>query len=249
MLKYGLNCSSDAAISLACYTTCMATVPRLTTRDTVMVLVGAIVAVVLGGLFMVAQSKQTVIPYSDAGITAKWIPPTVRHWDKTINEMSKRYDIDADLIAIIMTMESGGNPKAKSEAGAIGLMQVMPSTAKDIATRYLKTPVDKYDLYDPRTNIEFGTAYLALFRDEFGSTQHAPDYTRTIELVAAGYNGGGTASNAIEQGEGLENTETVIYSRDAFNMYRERVSDKSWTFERWKERGGTRLLDEAAKNQ
>jgi hypothetical protein len=41
----------------------------------------------------------------------------------------------------------------------------------------------------------------------------------------------------------------VIYSRDAFNMWRERHAGNSPTFDRWKERGGQRLIDAAKKNQ
>jgi hypothetical protein len=221
----------------------------LSPRDFIMLLLGAVLAVIIGGLVMFTQNHQTVIPYQTAGITAPWIPPTVRHWDKQINEMAKKYDIDANLIAIIMTMESGGNPKARSAADARGLMQVTPLTAGDISQKFLKEPRNTYDLYDPATSIEFGTAYLAWLRDEFGTIQQGPDYTRTVELVAAGYNGGAGTANALEQGEGLRDTEPVIYSRDAFNMWRERVSKTSPTFDRWKERGGSSLLEAAAKSQ
>ena len=214
-----------------------------------MAIVGGLLAVTVGVVIMLAQNAQTIIPYQDAGITAAWIPPTVKRWEQPIEEMSKKYNINANLVAILMTMESGGDPNAKSEVGATGLMQIMPTTAADIAKQHLKEPVQKYELEDPKTNIEFGVAYLAMLRDEFGSMQHAPDFTRTVELVAAGYNGGGGTANALEKGEGLRDPQPVIYSRDAFNMWRERVSAKSPTFDRWKERGGDKLLADAAKFQ
>ena len=94
----------------------------------------------------------------------------------------------------------------------------------------------------------FGTAYLALLRDEFGTTAQGPSWNATVELIAAGYNGGPGASNSLEKGEGLRDPQTVIYSRDAFNMWRERHAASSPTFERWKERGGYILLDKA-KNE
>lgn len=221
----------------------------ITFRDGIMVLVGAVLTLIIGGVTMSMLNKEPVLAYQESGVTVAWIPPTVRHWDKTVNEMAKRYDLDANLVAIIMTMESGGNPKAKSEVGATGLMQLMPATAGDIAKMYVKEPVTKYDLTNPRTNIEFGTAYLAMLRDQYGSQQHAPDFTRSVELIATAYNAGFGAANALEAGEGLRDTQPVIYSRDAFNMYRERVSKTSPTFDRWKERGGTDLLDAAVKNQ
>ncbi len=205
------------------------------------------VAVTLAGMFTAdyIRNKQTPLPYQPGGITAKWIPGSVRHWQNTINEMGKKYNVDPNLIAIIMTMESGGSAKAESEAGAKGLMQITPLTGGDIAAKFLKEPVKKYDLMDPRTNIEFGTAYLAYLRDTFGTAKQGPEWTTTVELVAAGYNGGPGTASALEKGEGLRDTQPVIYSRDAFNMWRERNAAKSPTFERWAERGGSRLLDAA----
>ena len=128
-------------------------------------------------------------------------------------------------------------------------MQLTPPTAKDVAAKYLKKPVTKYNLQDPRTNIEFGTAYLALLRDEFGEVNQGPSWDKTVELVAAGYNGGPLASNHLDRGLGLHDAQTVVYSRDAFNMWRERHAKSSPTFDRWKERGGQRLIDDAKKQK
>jgi soluble lytic murein transglycosylase len=157
--------------------------------------------------------------------------------------MAKKYNIDPNFIAIIMTMESGGYSKAKSNDNAQGLMQITPPTAQDISTKFLKTPVTQYNLFDPNTSIEFGAAYLAYLRDQFGTAQQGPDWNATAELVAAGYNGGPGAANSLEQGKGLLDTQTVVYSRDAFNMWRERHASSSPTFDRWKERGGSNLLN------
>ncbi len=210
-----------------------------------MLLFGVVVS--LAGMFTAdyIRNKQTPLPYQPQGITAKWIPSSVRRWEGVIKEMGKKYNVDPNLIAILMTMESGGYAKAESEAGAKGLMQVTPRTGGDIAAKFLKEPRKEYDLMDPRTNIEFGTAYLAYLRDEFGTAKQGPAWTATVELVAAGYNGGPGTASALEKGEGLRDTQPVIYSRDAFNMWRERNADKSPTFERWAERGGSRLLDAA----
>ncbi len=214
-----------------------------------MVTIGALV--VLLGLLTTnyVRNQQTPIPYQPKGITAKWIPDSVRRWESTINEMGKKYNIDPNFIAIIVTMESGGDPKAESEAGAKGLMQITGPTGGDIAAKFLKEPRKTYDLFDPRTNIEFGAAYLAYLRDEFGTAKQGPEWLATVELVAAGYNGGPGTANALEKGEGLQDTQPVIYSRDAFNMWRERHSPKSPTFDRWVERGGSRLLDAAKSEQ
>ena len=214
--------------------------PRsLSWRDCAMVVIGALVTLTGALVADYVRNQRVATPYQPKGITAQWIPDSVRRWEGPINEMGKKYNVDPNLIAIIVTMESGGYSKAESEAGAKGLMQVTGPTGGDIAAKFLKEPRKNYDLMDPRTNIEFGTAYLAYLRDEFGTAKQGPTWIATVELVAAGYNGGPGTANALEKGEGLRDTQPVIYSRDAFNMWRERNSQKSPTFERWVERGGS----------
>lgn len=217
---------------------------KISWRDVAMFVAGA--GLVLAGLgaIVLARSAQTPLAPEAQTITTLWIPDTVKRWREPIETMASRYDIDPNLIAIIMTMESGGYSKASS-GQAEGLMQVSPATAKDIAARYVEKPVSVYDIWDPRTNIEFGTAYLAKLRDIYGTLEQGPSWAYTVELVAAAYNGGFGAANAVEKGEGLGDPQTVVYSRDAFNMWRERHAAKSPTFERWKERGGSKLIDQA----
>lgn len=221
-----------------------------TKKDGIWIATGAISMLLLVGLFnAIKNTVETPLSPESDKVTIKWLSPTVKHWEKTINEMGRKYDIDPNLIAIIMTLESGGYSKAGSDAGAQGLMQVTPPTGGDIAARYLKEPRTKYNLYDPKTSIEFGTAYLALLRDEFADDPHDEDWLRTVEIIAAGYNGGPGTANALEKGEGLRDTEPVIYSRDAFNMWRERHAPTSPTFDRWKERGGIDLIKLAETEQ
>jgi soluble lytic murein transglycosylase-like protein len=218
-------------------------------RDYLMFLLGMAIILVVFAILYIVHNMQTPLKPKQDYITSPWIPKSVRRWDKPINEMAKKYKIDPNLIGIIITLESGGYPKAHSEADAKGLMQITPPTAKDIASKFVKEPVTKYDIYDPRTNIEFGTAYIAWLRDEFGEPKQGPDWNSTVELIAAGYNGGAGAANRLEQGKGLTDVETVIYSRDAFNMWRERHSKVSPTFERWKERGGIDLINKAKRER
>jgi soluble lytic murein transglycosylase-like protein len=214
-------------------------------HDVPLIFVGALLVTAIFWLLTLISHHRTPMPYQSAGITAQWIPSTVKRWQVPVNTMAKRYNIDPNYVAIIMTMESGGNAKAKSEAGAEGLMQITAPTAKDIASKYLKTPVQHYDLSKPSTNIEFGVAYLAHLRNIFGNYTQGPEWYLTSELVAAGYNGGPGAAGRAYRGEGLIDTQTVVYARDAFNMWRERFAKDSPTFDRWKERGGSTLLDTA----
>jgi soluble lytic murein transglycosylase-like protein len=223
----------------------------LSARDGLMFAGGVILtAAVVAATHLIVLHATTPLAYQKTGITAHWIPPTVRHWDGLINQMAAKYNIDANVVAIVMTMESGGDNSARSEANAVGLMQITPIAARDVAKSRLQKPVTTYNLNDPATNIEFGTAYLAYLRDVFGdaSTQ-SPSWDHTVELIAAGYNGGPGAAASLENGNGLHDTQTVVYARDAFNMWRERHAGSSPTFDRWKERGGNRLLQDAAASQ
>lgn len=206
---------------------------------------GAVIMLIGITMINAIKAKPTPLAPQVSGISSPWIPDSVKKWDPIIRQMSAKYKLDPNFIAIIITIESGGNPKAKSGVGAQGLMQVMPATATDIAAKHLKKPVSKYDIYDPKTNIEFGTAYLAYLRDEFGEPSQGPRWDQTAELVAAGYNGGPGAAGNMYKGLGIESLETLSYSRDVYNMWRERNAPTSPTFNRWVERGGSSLLDAA----
>jgi soluble lytic murein transglycosylase len=217
-------------------------------RDYLLVAGGAAIALLVVTLVILIKSAAVPLKPQDTGMDIKWLPWTVSRWNDQMNQMGKKYSIDPDLIAIVLTMESGGDPKAKSPDNAKGLMQITPLTAKDIASKYLKKPVSHYDLSDPETNIEFGAAYLAFLRDYFKDIDKGPDSIALVELIGAGYNGGPGTAQALHDGEGLKDTQPVIYSRDAFNMWRERHAKSSPTFDRWKERGGSTLIDQAQKD-
>ena len=210
------------------------------------IIVAAVTLLLAGGLAMGVKaiiSTRPRLPYSEKGITISWLPSTVTRWKSTIEADAKKYNIDPNLVAVIMTLESGGYSKADS-GEAVGLMQITSATGGDIATKFVKDDTSNYDLTNPKTSIEFGAAYLAYLRDTFCDYSTGPDWA-CVELIAAGYNGGPGAANKVFTGKGLTDTQTVVYARDAFNMYREGVSSKSPTYERWLERGGQDLVDKA----
>ena len=74
-------------------------------------------------------------------------------YDDLIRKYARKYGLDWRMVAAQMYQESGFDPKAKSWAGARGLMQIMPRTARELG-------VDPKDLYDPETNIAAGTLYM-----------------------------------------------------------------------------------------
>lgn len=213
-------------------------------REWSLLVTGALVVLLGVGIVTWIERSQVPLKPETDSITAAWIPSTVKHWQTPIDQNAKKYNIDPNLIAIIMTLESGGYAKANS-GQAEGLMQITPGTAKDIATKYLKRPTSHYNLWDPQTNIEFGAAYLAYLRHTFGSYRQGPSWDATAELVAASYNGGPLAALHIREGKGLHDVQALVYSRDAFNMWRERHVANSPTYERWLDRGGSSLIDAA----
>jgi soluble lytic murein transglycosylase-like protein len=218
---------------------------RLPSRhDSMMLAIGAVIIVAIWGIMTIVQHSKTPLAPETNTITSPWIPSTVKYWQQPIDQMAKKYKIDPNYLAIIMTMESGGYAKANS-GEAQGLMQITPGTAKQIASTYLKKPVKSYNLYNPTTSIEFGAAYLSYLRDTFGSYKQGPSWNDTAELVAASYNGGPSAAVSINEGEGLTSDQTLIYSRDAHNMWRERNAHSSPTYNNWLSRGGSDLISAA----
>lgn len=99
-----------------------------------------------------------------------------------INGAAARYGVDPYLVAAVIKCESNWDENAQSGAGAVGLMQLMPETAQEVARLGLvdTSAYDYSDLTDPTVNIEYGTAYLGYLQGQLGSTD---------EVIAA-YNAG-----------------------------------------------------------
>jgi hypothetical protein len=111
---------------------------------------------------MIVDSKTVVGDYDSSD--------KVMRWGKEIQAASAKYEVDPALIAAVIEQESGGKPDIMSPAGAIGLMQLMPRTAKELGV----------NPFDSTQNIEGGTKYLATQLHRFGS----------VEMALAAYNAG-----------------------------------------------------------
>jgi soluble lytic murein transglycosylase-like protein len=97
-------------------------------------------------------------------------------YDQAIEAAARTYGHDADLLRAIIHVESRGNPNAVSPVGAIGLMQVMPTTAAGLG---LAEP--RRALFDPEANIRTGAIYLRRLTNMFSGR---------MDLVVAAYNAG-----------------------------------------------------------
>ncbi len=217
-------------------------------RDLGFLLSGVVIALIGFSIYILIVHSEVPLRPETATIDSPWIPKTVKYWQPEIDAMAKRYNIDPTFLAIIMTIESGGDPKANS-GEAYGLMQITPLTARDIASKYLKTPVKHYNLFNPDTSIEFGAAYLNWLRNTFGSYTQAPTYDLTAEAVGTAYNGGPGAAADLLAGRGVINEQTVLYSRNVLYFWRERHASSSPAYLRWRdEAGGIRLIQAAEKD-
>ena len=95
-----------------------------------------------------------------------------RAYDDLIIEHSRSNGVRTDLVRAVMQVESGFNPAARSPKGAMGLMQLMPATAKQYGVT---------NAFDPAQNIRAGVAYLRELLDRYQNSE---------ELALAAYNAG-----------------------------------------------------------
>jgi soluble lytic murein transglycosylase-like protein len=147
-----------------------------------------------------------------------WLPPEVSRWKSEIKTAASANGIDADLLAILTLLESGGNPRARSHQGAIGLVQVLPSTAASLASRH--GFAGSIDLEDPAVNLDIGARYLARQLDEFGEAG----------LAIAAYNAGPGRVRRVVSGTASMPLESRNLRNLAAQLWKERDQPTSATF-------------------
>lgn len=99
--------------------------------------------------------------------------PTKKQILELVSKISQKYGVDEKLVQAVIRQESGFNPKARSHCGAMGLMQLMPATAKGLGVK---------DAYNPVQNLEGGVKHLKGLLAR---------YNGNVVLALAAYNAGG----------------------------------------------------------
>ena len=121
-------------------------------------------------------------------------------WSEWIRSHASSHGLDPRLVQALMQAESGYNPRAVSRKGAIGLMQLMPATARELAVP---------DPFNPEQNIRGGVTYLRRMLDLFGGR---------VELALAAYNAG---PGAVQRHRGIPPyAETRQYVQRVLGLYR-----------------------------
>jgi soluble lytic murein transglycosylase-like protein len=141
------------------------------------------------------MNSQPVVPGAAASATAA--PISV---DKAIDEAAHRHGVDPNLVRAVVKVESNYNPHAVSRKGAMGLMQLMPSTAKSMNVG---------NAFDPNQNVDAGVRHLKNLLE---------NYNGNVELSLAAYNAG---SGAVKKNRGIP---PYRETRD----YVKRITDLYW---------------------
>jgi soluble lytic murein transglycosylase len=118
--------------------------------------------------------------------------------------------LDPLLVVAVIRTESAFNAYAVSGVGAMGLMQMMPTTGSFLATQRGTTLRHRQTLFDAELNIELGTAYLAALLREFG----------TVEAALLAYNGGPSYARRVLRNGELRRRFAAGYPRDVAQEWR-----------------------------
>ena len=123
-------------------------------------------------------------------------------YESIVRGHARNYRLDPALLAAVIYQESKFRADAKSDSGAIGLMQLKPETAKGIAIRTGGSRFQTSDLYNPELNIRYGSWYLRHLLDKYGDERTA----------LAAYNAGQeNVDRWRASGEGIAFAETRHY--------------------------------------
>ncbi len=133
---------------------------------------------------------------------------------RTVVREARRHEVAIDLVLAVMHVESRFNPFAVSPVGAIGLMQLLPTTAEELALERGIPWRGTRTLFEPEINVVLGVAYLRWLRDRYGS----------LDATLAAYNWGpGRIDRRLRAGRPLP----ARYVDDVLAVYRAAPESRS----------------------
>jgi hypothetical protein len=158
------------------------------------------------------------------GHLAPFFAPQVQRWEPQILAWSAEHNLDPNLVATVMQIESCGDPRATSRAGAMGLFQVMPYHF-----------ASGENAYEPATNAARGLDYLTRSLDAFSGN---------AAMALAGYNGGINGASRPMQAWAQE---TIDYQYWGENIYADAAAGRSESpvLVEWLGAGGASLCAQA----
>jgi len=152
----------------------------------------------------------------------------------TIEKYAAEDKIDASLVFAVIKCESSYNPKAVSNIGAMGLMQITPETFTWSQTKLSPNmKLSEASLFDPETNIKFGTLILSLHLKEFGdktlaiAAYHAGRGKVNEWLRNRGYSADGKTLTKIPTSDTASYVKRVLEAQKTYtNLYKEEFKNE-----------------------
>jgi soluble lytic murein transglycosylase len=147
-----------------------------------------VLVVVAAGLAAVLAAAHWVAPLFASGSGPSWYTQTVYplEYAGAIRAGAARYDLDPALVAAVVYAESKFDEHARSSAGAVGLMQILPETADQIAAESGGVTFTTQDLETPRVNVRYGSYYLRQALDAFDGDKVAAIASYNAGMGAVG---------------------------------------------------------------
>lgn len=161
---------------------------------------------------------------------ARWLHPL--EYDAAINRDARLNGLDPALVASVIWRESDYDPNAESPKGAVGLMQVLPSTARFIASQGDPPPGNARDIRDPEVNISYGSWYLRYLIDM---------HDGSVPAALAAYNAGPDNMRKWRASAVAKGTELRVPEDIPFEETRKYVTDVLAAWPIYREAYGERL--------